>query len=239
MNATELEARAAFFSKAHHGVRQRLHAMRLLTQATLDTLGPEADSPLARLTEVADDLDAYIAGVFDFARLDTPYWQPSKAPVDLQDIFQALDLHFEDLAFRRGVRLVFRPTPLSLLTDADRLRRILEQLVSNAIRLTRGRVLVAARPRGPDCMIEVWDQGPGVQPGAEQAIFEAFYQDRRAGHAEGPQGPGLGLTWVLRLADSLGYPVTLRSVLGKGSVMRLLIPARDLRGNPWPMNDAT
>jgi len=110
-------------------------------------------------------------------------------------------------------------------TDASMLLRILENLVSNALKYTRESVLICARQRGPCLELQVWDQGPGIQADAHQRIFEAFHRE------EGPdeegrsrKGSGLGLAIVKRFADRLGYAVQVRSVLGRGSCFSVLIP---------------
>ena len=229
MNPPPPHAHSAFFSRAQHEVRQRLHIMRLLAHSTLSSLEPQAraHAPLAQLSAVADDLEFCISGVLDFARLDHPALQPHQPRVELQDLFQQLDVHFEDRAAAAGVALRLRTTGLTLLTDAALLIRILDSLVSNAVKFARDRVLVTARRRGEAWAIEVWDNGPGIHPGTEQAIFQAFYQDRLVGGSKTPQGLGLGLAIARRLADRLGYRLHMRSVPGKGCVMRVLVPLTD------------
>lgn len=229
MNPHPAHAHSAFFSRAHHEVRQRLHVMKLLAHSTRSSLEPQAraHAPLAQLSAVAEELEFCISGVLDFARLDHPALQPHKSRVELQDLFQQLDLHFEDRAAAGNVALGLRTTGLTLLTDAALLMRILDSLVSNAVKFARDRVLVAARRRGDAWAIEVWDNGPGIHPGTEQAIFQAFYQDRQASGPRNTQGLGLGLAIARRLADCLGYRLHMRSVPGKGCVMRVLVPLSD------------
>ena len=110
-------------------------------------------------------------------------------------------------------------------TDASMLLRILENLVSNALKYTRHSILVCARRRGNCLALQVWDQGPGIQANAHQRIFEAFHREEEPdAYGRRHEGLGLGLAIVKRFADRLGYAVQVRSVFGKGSCFVVLIP---------------
>ena len=106
-------------------------------------------------------------------------------------------------------------------TDPVLLKRLVGNLVSNALRNTRqGGVLLAARHQGNDCLIDVWDTGVGISPEHQQAIFQEFYRIPMQGTEE---GFGLGLAIVSRLSDALGYPVSLKSRVGRGSLFRVVM----------------
>jgi signal transduction histidine kinase len=231
--ARVLEARNAFFSGASHDFRQRLHAMKLLVHSAINRNGNDRkDAPmqsaasLNRLAETVEDVDRYLADVFDFARLDGYTLQPAVQAVPLQQLFQDLDLTLEDMALVRAVPLKIRTTGAVVRTDPSMLQRILQNLVSNAIKFSRGRVLVAARDRDGSLAIEVWDQGPGIPPETQAEIFRPFFQ--AAPHVTGNHGVGLGLAVVERFAQALEYPVSMRSRIGVGTVVSVLVPARDV-----------
>lgn len=102
---------------------------------------------------------------------------------------------------------------------------MLENLVSNALKFTRGRVLVTARRRAREIELAVHDQGPGVAPEMREAIFEAFHQDNREATTK-RVGVGLGLAVVAMFAERLNCRVTLRSKVGVGSEFRLHFPIK-------------
>ena len=107
------------------------------------------------------------------------------------------------------------------------LLRILENLVSNAIKFSRDRVLLSARQRGLEVHIEVRDRGPGIADEDLGGVFDAFYQ----GHydpAESRRGFGLGLAIVKRLVESLGYRIDVVSQPSRGTLMRLIVPTEDV-----------
>lgn len=223
--AAELRTRSQFFTGASHDFKQRLHAMKLLAHAAREG-EPNVPSPSqTKLGAAMEDLERYISDVLEFARLENRALKPTLRGTALQDVFQAVAVQFEEIAATRGVDLKFRTTSAHLDTDEAMLLRILENLVSNAIKFTRQRVVVAARPHQGGWSIEVWDQGPGIEPGAENVIFEAFYQSKvYVDHRQ--EGVGLGLAIVRRLADCLGYSVRVQSTAGKGSVLKVVIPAK-------------
>jgi two-component system phosphate regulon sensor histidine kinase PhoR len=112
-------------------------------------------------------------------------------------------------------------------TDADRLRRILENIVENAIKYTPagGKVEVTAERAGRAAAIVVQDDGPGIAAEHLPRIFERFYRvDKARSRAVG--GTGLGLAIVRHLAESIHATVTVTSEPGRGSRFVVTVPAR-------------
>jgi signal transduction histidine kinase len=142
--AHDLETRSAFFASASHDFRQRVHAMKLLAQAGLSDAPEMERSPLARLSSVVEDLETYMTDVLEFARLESASVVPDRTAVRVQQVFQRIELQFEDICSAKRVDLRVQATSLSLRTDSAMLVRILENLVSNAVKFTRGRVLLGA-----------------------------------------------------------------------------------------------
>ena len=221
----QLSKRSAFFAGASHDFRQRIHAFKLLAASASKALGghPSALLPLARLVQQLNDMEVYITHVLDFARMEAVDTAPQLSDVQLHRIFQRLDVQFTPVAEAEGVDLKLIASGAVLRTDGAMLQRILENLVSNALKFTRKRVLVAARRRAGGLAIEVWDQGPGLDEEQRGRIFEAFYQNENRPSRQ--RGVGLGLAIVRRLTDSMGYHVDVQSQPGRGSVFRLLLPA--------------
>ena len=227
----DLRRKSAFFVSANHDFRQHLHGLKLaagsadavIRQSPLAT--GSAMSSIIRLNEHVEALDHYVSNILDFARLETQREQPQLTDVALQDIFQDIAVDFEDVAQAEGRTLTIRSTRVTLQTDRAMLQRLLENLVGNAIKFTRAGVLVAARRHRGDLLVQVWDQGPGVDPKQQASIFEAFHQaDPARAVPSSKRGIGLGLAIAKRFAKSLGYSVTVRSWLGKGSVFEVRIP---------------
>jgi len=143
----------------------------------------------------------------------------------LADIFAGLAADFERLAGARGLRFRVRPTDAVVRSDPVLLRRILQNLVSNAVRYTReGGVLLGVRHVSADQIaVEVADTGVGIPEAEHQTMFEEFRRGRGAGAAEA-SGLGLGLAIVRRMSAALGHDLAFQSEVGRGTRFRLVLP---------------
>ncbi|MCW5656757.1 MAG: HAMP domain-containing histidine kinase [Burkholderiaceae bacterium] len=220
--AADLETRSAVFASASHDLRQRIHALKLLAHSPAASSGAVVDWPKAirRLSSAIEDLEGFVTDVLQFVRFDSA--TPERREVQLQDVFQKLEVGFEELANSRRVQLRTRTTHLAVRTDPVMLARVVDNLVSNAIKFTRGGVLVSARRRNGDVHLEVWDQGPGM-PADDLCV-----QSPATIPPPTRDGFGLGLLIVRRLADALGYQVDIHSTQGRGTRVRVSIPASDI-----------
>lgn len=225
--AATLEHRSTFFAGASHDFKQRLHAIKLMAFSTIVDLPRKHPgyAALSRMSAEVDELEQYFTHVLDFARIEARDMHADIRPVRLRSVFQRVNLAFEDLAAERKVDLKFKATELQVMADPAMLQRMVENLVSNAMKFTRRRVLVAARRRrSGEVVVEIWDQGPGIPNDALSRIFEAFYQADNT-HLGAERGIGLGLALVKRFADRIGCKITVKSKAGRGSVFRLHFPA--------------
>lgn len=222
-------AKSRFLAAASHDLRQPLHAMSLFAADLQRQIraGNISEAPRlagqlsASITQLSEMLDALL----DVSRLDVSGVQAEIRPCALQPIFQRLQASSRRAAADRRVTLRFRPTDCWVRSDPLMLSRIIGNLVANAIRYTPpdGRILVAARRRGDQVLIEVRDNGIGIAPQHQKVIFTEFYQVGNSAREPG-KGLGLGLSIVDRLARALGVPVELRSQLGAGSVFAVRVP---------------
>jgi Na+/proline symporter/signal transduction histidine kinase len=234
LEASRAEAEAAnlgktrFIAAASHDLLQPLHAARLFTAAMIDRdprndLGGKIDASLGAVESLLDAL-------LDISKLDAGAFQPEKRAFALQPLFESLATAFAPTAARSGVELVIAPTAAFVDTDPAFLRRILQNLLSNALRYGRSegrpaRVLLGCRRAGDSLRIEVRDNGPGIPRDKQAVIFDEFV--RLQPEDEGPReerGLGLGLAIVDRIARMLDLPVSLASAPGKGSTFAVTVP---------------
>jgi CheY-like chemotaxis protein/anti-sigma regulatory factor (Ser/Thr protein kinase) len=118
---------------------------------------------------------------------------------------------------------VFLPTSATIRSDRRLLRRLLQNLVSNAIKYTpNGKVLVGCRRRGEQVAIQVLDTGLGIHASKQKIVFREFL--RLDPGAKVARGLGLGLSIVERIARTLGHTLTLSSTPGRGTRFSLLVP---------------
>jgi Na+/proline symporter/signal transduction histidine kinase len=234
LEASRAEAEAAnlgktrFIAAASHDLLQPLHAARLFTAALIDRepdndLGAKIDASLGAVESLLDAL-------LDISKLDAGAFKPEKRVFALQPLLESLATAFSPMALRRGVELVVAPTHAFVSTDPAFLRRILQNLLSNALRYGRAagrrqRVLLGCRRVDGGLRIEVRDNGPGIAADKQALIFEEFV--RLQPDEEGPReegGLGLGLAIVERIARMLDVPVTLHSAPGRGSTFSVIVP---------------
>ena len=225
-------AKSVFLAAASHDLRQPIHALGLF----LTALRSMSQSPSVRSTDLAeicrrmqaslDGLGQLLNMLLDVSRLDANAVQVERAPTSAQRLLEDLDQDFHQLAAEKGLRLHVASSRLWVDTDPTVLRRILVNLVSNAVRYTsRGRVLIGCRLRGSDVEFQVWDSGIGIPPEQREAIFEEFFQIGQTPAARHEShGLGLGLSIVKRSALLLHAPLDLRSTPGRGSMFSIRVP---------------
>lgn len=232
--------KARFLAAATHDLRQPLYALTLFSSSlAVDETDPVRLERIAHVQESIATLDKLFGELLDLSRLESGAMQPVPGEFALDGLFDEVSRNFRLLAEQNELRLVIRPTPLWVRSDRIMLARIVNNLVSNALRYTReGGVLVAARRRGDQVRIDVWDSGRGIAEEHHERVFEEFYRVREDSDetAAGPRtGLGLGLATVQRLAQLIGTRVVLRSRRGHGSLFTFTVPlAASGAGAPAP-----
>jgi signal transduction histidine kinase len=221
-------AKTQFFAAASHDLRQPLHAMGLFAEALRQrSHDPEVASLVNSINESVDALEGLFGELLDITRIDTGGVDVNPAPVRMRELFARLRLHFEPVAFEKGLMLSFRGDKHVVQADPVLLERVLRNLVSNAIRYTdNGGVLLSCRPRQGQLLVQVWDSGIGIGETVLPRIWEEFYQVQSSRPLEAHQrkGLGLGLAIVKRLAALMDAPISVRSRQGRGTVFSITVP---------------
>jgi len=219
-------AKSQFLAAASHDLRQPLYALSLFS-ASLDELRLDADgrAVVSNIQESISAMEQLFDGLLDLSKLEAGVVQPRFAPISVDALFDRLSQYFRPLAMERGLDLRFRSDNEWVTSDSTLLEQVLGNLIANAARCTqRGGVLVAARRRGQDVRLEVWDTGIGIAPPDLERIFEEFVQlgnserDRR-------KGLGLGLSIARRSGALIGAVINVASRLGRGSRFWISQPA--------------
>jgi Na+/proline symporter/signal transduction histidine kinase/ActR/RegA family two-component response regulator len=213
-----------FVAAASHDLLQPLNAARLFASALTDAqdqgsvqeIATRIEGSLRAAEEVLDDM-------LDIARLESGTMRTELAVFPLGEVMADLERQFAPIAERRGLRFRVRRTDAHVRTDRVLLRRLLQNLVSNALRYTqRGGVIVACRPRRGRLEVQVWDSGPGIAEQHRAVIFSEFRGLDRAS-PWGEKGLGLGLSICERIARLLALDLGLKSQVGRGSVFSVTL----------------
>jgi PAS domain S-box-containing protein len=218
-------AKSRLLAAASHDLRQPVQTLTLLNQAALRHAGPNAKLAeiLRQQQRALDTISQLLASVLDVSKLDSGAVKPAVGDCAISDVLDRLRSDFEPLADEKGIRLVVEPTAEAGHTDPELLRRMLGNLLSNAIRYTAsGRVHVTCTGKGHELAITVRDTGIGIPTDEVSRIFEEFYQVDRG--SQRPEGLGLGLSIVKRLAALLGHRIDVESIVNQGTAFTVRLP---------------
>jgi signal transduction histidine kinase len=224
-------AKARFLAAASHDLRQPLYALTLFSSGlAVDEYDPVRLNRIAHIQECVEALDHLFSELLDLSRLETGAMPAVLRDVPLDAVFEEVSVNFRMVAEQHDLRLVVRTTGVWVRCDRTMVARILNNLVSNALRYTRcGGVLVGARRRLDGTVrVDVWDTGLGIAPEHLKHIFDEFYRVESGPEAGRPEstrrGLGLGLSTVQRLAGLLGTQATVRSQPGRGTLFSITLP---------------
>ena len=218
-------SKTKFLAAASHDLLQPLNAARLFVSALMDSDEAADHSRLVdRVDTALGSVDELLQALFDISKLDTGIITPEWRDIAIGDLLESLTDEFALMAENKGISMRLVSCSAVIKSDMLLLRRILLNLLSNAIRYTSaGGVVIGCRRKRHTLCIEVWDSGPGIPEDLQQFIFEEF--QRFAPVADGSDsGFGLGLAIAQRSARILGHRLEVQSVPGKGSVFRVEVP---------------
>ncbi len=217
-------SKSRFVAAASHDLLQPLSAAKLFVSSLSDRI--EEDDLIAVVSKAETALQSVeniIEALLDISRLDSGKAAFHIQPVRLSAILKPLRDELTPVAASKGIELCIIDSNLSVRSDPGYLRRIIQNLISNAIRYTdRGKVLVGVRRRGlQDLRLEIWDTGKGIAEADQKMIFQEFQRLDASGT---DQGLGLGLAIVERACAALEHPLSLWSRPGKGSCFAIHLP---------------
>ncbi|TNC66830.1 PAS-domain containing protein [Rubellimicrobium roseum] len=224
-------SRSRFVAAASHDLLQPLSAAKLYLSSIEEEL-PEAGhrEVVTKAQNALSSVQDIIGALLDISKLESGRASADIRTVELGALLTQLRDEFAPAAALKGLRLSVRPSTLRVTTDPTYIKRILQNLLGNAIRYTdRGRILVGARRMGSSVRLGVWDTGPGIPEAEQENVFKEFHRlGRRASASE---GLGLGLAIVDRACAMLGHPLTLASVPGRGTAFTVTVPLAERAGH--------
>ena len=221
-------AKSSFLAMMSHELRTPMNGVlgmaRALKQTKLDKRQADYVSMLIRS---GDGLMTILNDILDISKIEAGKLELETVSFALRDAGQGVHELWSEVASAKGVKLtyVFDPdAPQWVIGDPTRIRQIMLNLVSNALKFTKeGDVRLSVRPVGDRVEIAVSDTGIGISEDQQAKLFQSFVQadnstTRRFG------GTGLGLAICKQLAELMGGAISLESQVGKGSVFRVTIP---------------
>jgi signal transduction histidine kinase len=225
-----LRAKSAFLSTMSHELRSPLHVIVGYADMIRDDVSPALRDPLARIRQSALDLLHLVENTMNASRLEAGKLALHVETVEPVPLFREIAENVQTLPeAKRGVPVRWRVPPSLSPVQVDRLKlkEIVQNLVSNALKFTReGEVAVEVAADAAALTISVRDTGPGIDPASHARIFEMFERVDADGKTERPPGVGLGLYIVRSLVALMSGTIVVESAPGAGTCFTVRLPAR-------------
>jgi Na+/proline symporter/nitrogen-specific signal transduction histidine kinase len=220
-----------FVSTVTHELRTPLTAMSAFVEILRDNpaLAPtERERYLRIIVEEIERLGRLINQILDLSKIESGAAEWDIAEVDLPELIEESTAAAAQLLAERGaeLRVTLPPDVPRVPTDRDRLKQVLLNLLSNAAKFCdeeRGQVAVAVAVANGTVRVDVHDNGPGIDPGDQEVIFDRFRQGGLA-TSERPAGTGLGLPISREIVRRLGGDLWVDSAPGNGSTFSFTLP---------------
>jgi signal transduction histidine kinase len=223
-------AKGDFLAVMSHELRTPLNAIvgyaELLHDGVAGPVNQTQKEQLERVQMSARHLVQLVDEILSFSRIEAGQENVRRAPVELREVTREAGALVEPVATAKGLAfsVIVPADPATFTSDAGKVRQVLVNLLSNAIKFTdKGGITLASRAENGRVLFEVADTGIGIAAEHQEQVFETFWQvDQSVTRKTG--GAGLGLSVSRRLARALGGDLTLKSVLGRGSVFQFWLP---------------
>jgi PAS domain S-box-containing protein len=222
-------ARRRFYNSMSHELRTPINAMlgytSLILEGVYGELNEEQTRGIERADRAARHLLELVNDILDLSKIEAGKFELKVEAVTFPTLLEELFVTMRPLAEQKGSELTLQhdEAPITVASDARRVRQIILNLLSNAIKFGKGKpisVRCRATPEG-GVQVDVCDRGEGIAPADQARIFDEFVQLGRRKNAE---GTGLGLAISQRLAQLLNGTLVVESELGKGSTFTVRLP---------------
>ncbi len=212
-----------FLAAAGHDILQPLNAARLYSASLIEKLGKsENEAIVSNIESSLDSVETILSAVLDISRLDTGALKPSITTFELGALLKQIQTDFAPLAAKKNLNLHMVKTSVFVKTDRNLLQRLIQNLVSNAIKYTRtGSILLGVRRRKGSVEIQIIDSGIGIAQDKTKIVFREF--TRLEDGMREAEGLGLGLSIVDRIARVLKLPLQVSSRINRGTMVKITI----------------
>jgi len=217
--------RRTFAADVAHELRTPLMILSSQLEAIEDGVIKLGPGSIRSLKEETDRISRSVSDLEVLASADAAQFTLRRSEVDLGAQTGAVAAEFASLFAESSVRLVISTEPTLIDGDPTRLRQVVGNLLSNALKFTPegGEVRIAVRRQADQAVLEVADSGPGVPASELERVFERFYR----GRGVRASGSGVGLTVVRELVQAHGGQVTAGTAAGGGALFRVTLPLAD------------
>jgi signal transduction histidine kinase len=224
-----LETREELTHMIVHDLRSPLTIVSGYMEALAETakLNPKEAKFVAEAQRGANDMRDMITTLLDVDRLEAGQMPLRLQARDVAEIARKAANHFSSVLKERTLRCDIPTQPVVVNCDADVIRRVLENLISNAVKFTKsdGAIVVSVQCNESDVTISVSDDGQGIPPDQHKRIFEKFGQTDSG--SEHRHSTGIGLAFCRLAVEAHGGNISVESEPGKGSTFHFSLPVRE------------
>ncbi|WP_342804569.1 PAS-domain containing protein [Alteromonas sp. M12] len=217
------ESKTKFLAAAGHDLMQPFNAASLFGELIQQKSNePEIKLLSQSLNDSINNAEELLSLLLDMTKLESGVLESHIQEFPIDDVLSPLFNDFNLIAQRKNLNLIYVHSSAVVISDKKLLKRIIQNLLSNAIRYTQaGKILIGCRRSKNQIKVCVLDTGPGISSTDQGYIFEEFKQLDKTNIQ---QGLGLGLTIVDRISSLLNHPIQLQSQIGRGSNFSVSLP---------------
>lgn len=224
-------AKSDFLSRMSHELRTPMNAImgfsQLLEVNKKAELDDESHAYVREIMQASGHMLKLIEEVLSLSEMESGELSLSIQEVDVVSLVGDSLYQTDELRQKRGIQVetIFPDTPLTLHADADQLSKVLNHLISNALKYARKQVRIRIEKRQQMVYVEVSDDGRGIAKDVQQKLFEPFIHS--AERVEDNEGAGIGLAVCRRLLHYMGGEIHYHTELNQGSLFWFELPLVD------------
>ncbi len=217
-----------FISTAAHELRTPLTSIQGFSEILLkrgDIKGEEKEKFLSNINKQSVNLANIINDLLDISRIEYGHgFSLNRAPSDMADIIREVVPCFQDQSPKQSFEMVLPEEPMAVMVDRDKMRQVLDNILSNAVKYSTegGLIRVTGELLDGHYQVSIEDEGIGMSPEQVEKVFEKFYRVDASNTAI--SGTGLGMSIVKHLVETHKGKVWVDSELGRGTTVRFTIP---------------
>ncbi len=241
LSKAKAEAEAAntsktkFLAAASHDLMQPFNALSLFTNMLNKKVhGSDLTELASNIQHSLSAAETLLADLVEISRLDNSSEKIDVHPFSIDDLLAPLSKEFTLLSQQSDLKFTYVKSTCVVNTDQRLLRRIVQNFLSNALNYCpqknkQGKVLLGVKHQQNNLVIEVWDNGPGINKADQETIFKEF---ERLAQTQDKSGLGLGLAICDRIAKLLNVDISVKSTLGQGSCFSVTLPRSNINLAP-------